>query len=174
MSTDSQKKYTVFLVDDEAMVRRMIEFKLKNRQDLNIQSYSSGEACVENLHQKPDIIILDYHMDTENENNMNGLDTLMKVLEVEPDAKVAMLSSQDNVGVAVDVLKKGAADYIVKNSVFAVNTETAIDKIIQGIELKEEIKELTATIKRDKLLMRGYAVIIFFLVLLAFYFFVIN
>lgn len=168
------RKYKVFIVDDEAMVRRMIEFKLKNREDLEVHSFSSGEKCLENLPMKPDIIILDYHMDTEREGAMNGLNTLLKITETAPDSKVAMLSSQDNVSVAVDVLKKGAVDYIIKNSVFTVNTEIAIDKIIQGIELKDEINELTARIKRDKLLMRGYFIIILTLVLLAFYYFVIR
>lgn len=170
----SRKIYKVFLVDDEAMVRRMLEFKLKGREDLEIFSYSSGEACMENLDKKPDIIILDYHMDTEKENAMNGLETLLKIVENAPDSQVAMLSSQDNVSVAVDVLKKGAVDYIIKNSVFAVNTESSIDKIIQGLELKEEINELSARIKRDKLLMRGYFVIIAFLVVLALYFFLFR
>jgi DNA-binding NarL/FixJ family response regulator len=168
------RKYKIFIVDDEAMVRRMIEFKLKSREDLEVHSFSSGEACLENLSLKPDIIILDYHMDTDKEGAMNGLDTLLKIVDMGTDTKVAMLSSQDNVSVAVDVLKKGAVDYIIKNSVFTVNTESAIDKIIQGIELKDEINELTARIKRDKLLMRGYFVIILTLVLLAFYYFVLR
>lgn len=165
------KKYKVFVVDDEPMVRKMLEFKLRDRDDLDVQAFSSGESCVENLVQKPDIIILDYHMDTDKENAMNGLETLLKIVEVSPDSQVAMLSSQDNVAVAVDVLKKGAVDYIIKNSVFAVNTESSIDKIIQGLELKDEINELTARIKKDKLLMRGYFVIIAVLFLLAIYFF---
>lgn len=170
----SRKIYKVFLVDDEAMVRRMLEFKLKDREDLEVHSYSSGEACMENLNKKPDIIILDYHMDTDKEDAMNGLQTLLKIVENAPDTQVAMLSSQDNVSVAVDVLKKGAVDYIIKNSVFAVNTESSIDKIIQGLELKEEINELSARIKRDKLLMRGYFIIIALLVILALYFFLFR
>lgn len=166
-----KRKYKVFVVDDEPMVRKMLEFKLRDREDLEVQAFSSGEACVENLNQKPNIIILDYHMDTDKEHAMNGLETLLKIVEISPDSQVAMLSSQDNVAVAVDVLKKGAVDYIIKNSVFAVNTESSIDKIIQGLELKEEINELSARIKKDKLLMRGYFVIIAILLLLAIYFF---
>lgn len=163
--------YKVFVVDDEAMVRRMLEFKLKDREDLEVQAFSSGESCIKNLNQNPDIIILDYHMDTDKENAINGLETLLKIVENAPDSHVAMLSSQDNVAVAVDVLKKGAVDYIIKNSVFAVNTESSIDKIIQSLELKEEINELSARIKKDKLLMRGYFIIIAVLLLLAIYFF---
>jgi CheY-like chemotaxis protein len=64
------RKYKVFVVDDEPMVRKMLEFKLKNREDLEIQAFSSGESCVKNLHQRPNIIILDYHMDTNKENAM--------------------------------------------------------------------------------------------------------
>lgn len=167
----SEKVYKVFIVDDEAMVRKMLEFKLKNREDLELHSFSSGESCMESVKTiKPDIVILDYHMDTEKEGAMNGLETLLKLVETTPDSQVAMLSSQDNVSVAVDVLKKGAVDYIIKNSVFGVNTESAIDKIIQGLELKAEINELSSRIKRDKLLMRGYFLIIAVLLLLAIYF----
>lgn len=169
-----QKKYKVFLVDDEMMIRRMIEFKLKERTDLEIHSFPSGEACIENLSLKPEIVILDYHMDVAQEGKMNGLDTLLQIVENAPDVKVAMLSSQDNVSVAVDVLKKGAVDYIVKDNLYALNAEKAIDKIIQGIELKEEIRKLTETIKRDKLLIRGYFAIGVIVALFLFYYFVVR
>ncbi len=171
----NNSQYKVFIVDDEPMIRKMLEFKLKERSDLQVSTFSTGEACLENLEKEgPDIVILDYHMDTVNEKAMNGLATLNKIKEVEPTTKVAMLSSQDNVHVAVDVLKQGAVDYIVKNAVFAVNTESSIDKIIQGLQLQNEIRQLTETIKRDKLMIRGYFVSFLLFLMVAYYLFVVR
>lgn len=162
---NSGKMYKVFLVDDEPMVHKMVSGQLKLIDSLDIKSFYNGEDLISNINQRPDIIVLDFHMDTVKKNAMNGLQTLMKILEFSPETKVIMLSSQDAIGTAVDVLKKGAVDYIVKDGVFGVKAKGAVEKVIQGLELREEIKELTARIKRDKLVMRGFFIIIVFLVI---------
>lgn len=159
------KSYKVFLVDDEPMVHKMVSGQLKLIDTLDIKSFYNGEDLIESIHQRPDIIVLDFHMDTVKENGINGLQTLMKILELSPETKVIMLSSQDAIGTAVSVLKKGAVDYIVKDGVFGVKAKNAVEKVIQGLELKEEIKELTARIKRDKLVMRGFLFIILILLI---------
>ena len=159
------KSYKVFLVDDEPMVHKMVSGQLKLIDTLDIKSFYNGVDLIESIHQRPDIIVLDFHMDTVKENAINGLQTLMKILELSPETKVIMLSSQDAIGTAVSVLKKGAVDYIVKDGVFGVKAKNAVEKVIQGLELKEEIKELTARIKRDKLVMRGFLFIILILLI---------
>jgi len=71
-----------------------------------------------------------------------------------------ILSGQNDIEVAVECLKKGAVDYVVKDMVMNVNLQKIFDKIIKSIELKSEIQSLSQVIKRDKLLMRGYLTII--------------
>lgn len=159
------KTYSVFLVDDEPMVHKMVSGQLKMIDSLDIKSFYNGEDLISNINQRPDIIVLDFHMDTVKKNAMNGLQTLMKIHEFSPETKVIMLSSQDAIGTAVSVLKKGAVDYIVKDGVFGVKAKGAVEKVIQGLELKAEIRELTARIKRDKLIMRGFFFIIIFLLI---------
>jgi len=162
---NSGKTYRVFLVDDEPMVHKMVSGQLKMIDSLDIKSFYNGEDLISNINQRPDIIVLDFHMDTVKKNAMNGLQTLMKIHEFSPETKVIMLSSQDAIGTAVSVLKKGAVDYIVKDGVFGVKAKSAVEKVIQGLELKNEIRELTARIKRDKLIMRGFFFIIIFLLI---------
>ncbi len=159
------KAYKVFLVDDEPMVHKMVSGQLKLIETLDIKSFYNGEDMIASINQRPDIIVLDFHMDTVKKNAMNGLQTLMKILELSPETKVIMLSSQDAIGTAVSVLKKGAVDYIVKDGVFGVKAKSAVEKVIQGLELNAEIKELTARIKRDKLVMRGFLLIILLLLI---------
>lgn len=169
----NKDNFTVFVVDDEMMIRKMIEHRLKKRNDLSVYSYATGEECLEDLETKsPDIVMLDYHMSNNDKHIMNGLEVLQKIKQIEPQTNVAMLSSQDNVGVAVNVLKEGAVDYIIKNALFAVNAESTIDKIIKTLKLNTEIQSLSETIKRDKLMLRGYSLIVILLCLVAYYFFV--
>lgn len=152
-------KYKVFVVDDELLVRKLILQQLKNRTDLEVHAFQNGEDCVSNLHQNPDIVLLDYHLNVFDNDKMNGLDTLEAIKMQNPDTKVTMLSSQENVSIAVALLNKGASNYIVKNNVFPLQAEQSINKVISHLELKEDIRRLTEKMKRDKLLMSGYALV---------------
>lgn len=159
--------YRLAIIDDNPMVRKMVEKIFSPSPDHSLHSYSSGEAFFSEHSSPLDIIILDYHLSTNEEDKiMNGLEILGKIKERIPDAKVIMLSSQGAVSTAVQCLKKGATDYVVKDEVMNVSIKKSVDQIIKSIALKTEITALSQTIKRDKLLMRGYGVIILALLLL--------
>lgn len=157
----TERKYKVFIVDDEKMIHLMLKKQLSEQENLDLHYYENGEEALEALKEEPDMVILDFHMDSEIDGAMNGQQTLMKIKEKAPEVQVIMLSSQEDVSTAVNVLKRGAVDYVVKNKVFPVHTLNSVKKVIQSIELKEQIRELTATVKRDKLLFRGYSLLMF-------------
>jgi DNA-binding NarL/FixJ family response regulator len=64
--------------------------------------------------KKPDVIILDYHLDGIDKNAMNGIETLDKIKEYDSDIPVVMLSSQDKIDVAISCMHHKAFDYVVK------------------------------------------------------------
>jgi CheY-like chemotaxis protein len=63
--------------------------------------------------KKPDVIILDYHLDGIDKNAMNGIETLDKIKEYDSDIPVVMLSSQE-IDVAISCMHHKAFDYVVK------------------------------------------------------------
>ncbi len=162
--------YRVFFVDDESMILKMLERHFANDSRLELFSYSSGEACLKSLANQPDVIILDYNLSDGNAGKIDGLETLEKIKEQYPRAEVVMLSSQMDIKVAVNSLKKGAVDYVVKDQAMQFSIEKAIDSILKSKELKSEINQLSQVIKRDKLLIKGYSVITLFLIGLLSYF----
>jgi len=71
MSKD--KKVKLFLVDDDAMYLKLLEIEFIQSADFQVESYATGEVCIKNLSQEPDIIILDYNLNSVDKSAMNGL-----------------------------------------------------------------------------------------------------
>jgi len=120
MSNDNKIK--LFLVDDDALFLKSLEIEFLENGDFEIETYATGDLCLENLSHNPDVIILDYLLDGIDRNAMNGLDTLDKIKEYNPDIPVVMLSSQDRIDVAINCMHHKAFDYVVKS-------ETAFHRI---------------------------------------------
>src|SRR6185312_1396360 len=99
---------TIFLVDDDLAYLYPLGFYLQRNTDHNIFCYRSGEECIENLHRLPDLIILDYNLNPEKPNTLNGLDVLREVKAHNPKTTVIMLSGRDTYQGVVDSIKLGA------------------------------------------------------------------
>src|SRR4051794_20803423 len=95
-----ENKINVFLVDDDALFLKSLENEFLHHTDFTVETFATGELCLENLSHNPDVIILDYHLNGIDENAMNGIETLDKIKAINPDIPVVMLSSQDKIDVA--------------------------------------------------------------------------
>ena len=85
------EKVKIFLVDDNALLLKSLEIEFLEHTDFIVETYPTGETCLANLSHKPDVIILDYHLDGIEKNAMNGMATLDKIKEYNneiPDALV--------------------------------------------------------------------------------------
>jgi len=78
----------------------------------NLHFYTTGESCLDDLDKRPSVIVLDYNLDGE----MNGLDTLQKVRDVNPDVYVILFSSQKGLNTKEIFLQYGSFDFLEKNS----------------------------------------------------------
>ena len=77
MQEENKKK--LFLVDDDRLFLKSLEIEFMEHADFSIKTFATGEQCVENLSQSPDIIILDYHLDGIDKTAMNGIEALDKI-----------------------------------------------------------------------------------------------
>jgi two-component system, OmpR family, response regulator len=111
----SKDKIKLFLVDDDAVFLKLLEIEFLENADFTIETYPTGEKCIENLSHNPDVIILDYQLDGISKSAMNGIETLDKIKAFNPDIPVIMLSSQDKIEVAIDCMHHRAFDYVVKS-----------------------------------------------------------
>ena len=114
MYTSRNLKITI-IDDDPAMTEMLKDFYIKSFPGSILTTYSSGETALQGIFFEPDIIILDYHLDSTNAEAMNGLQVLKKLKDQFSNVPILFLSSQEKSEVAANTMKYGAYDYIVKN-----------------------------------------------------------
>jgi two-component system OmpR family response regulator len=127
---------TIFIVDDDSMQSDMMQDYLSKYKTFKFHVFNSGEECLKNLSLKPQIIFLDYNFDNAGVLAMNGVDILKEIKSQSPDTEVVMVSGQDKIEVAVNSMKYGAFDYIVKGESAFYRSENVIFNIIRRLKLQ--------------------------------------
>ena len=116
----------VFFVDDDKMILNLLEYTFKSRSGIEVKTFFSGEECLENLHLKPDLVVLD-HLFPDDTGQLSGLDVIKKMRQADEKVAIIVLSSQQDENLIPEFLKSGAKQYISKDDYF-------IDALIESIE----------------------------------------
>jgi two-component system OmpR family response regulator len=119
----------IFLVDDEPIQNEMLKDYLSERFLYTIKLFDSGEEALKHMDLNPVIVVLDFHLSADKPNAMNGVEILKKIKEKNPDTDVIMLSGQDKIEVAIDSMKFGAHDYVVKGETGFTRVENALNNV---------------------------------------------
>jgi two-component system OmpR family response regulator len=134
----NEKQMKLFLVDDDVVFLKSMEIDFLQHHFL-VETFSSGEAAIDNIASLPDIVILDYHLDGIEGNAMNGLDTLDKIKAFNPEIPVIILSSQDKIEVAVNCMRHKAFDYVVKSETAFVRLQKIITAILKYQTMEKQL-----------------------------------
>jgi len=135
----NDKKIKLFLVDDDALFLKSLEIEFLRHADFTIDTFATGELCLANLSHDPDIIILDYLLDSIDKNAMNGIETLDKIKAFNPDISVVMLSAQDKIDVAINCMHHRAFDYVVKSETAFIRLQKIITTIFRYKKMEKEL-----------------------------------
>jgi len=135
----NNEKIKLFLVDDDAVFLKSLEIDFLEHADFSIETFTTGEICMDNLSHDPDVIILDYFLDGIDVNAMNGIETLDKIKAYNQDIPVVILSSQDKIDVAINCMHHRAFDYVVKSETAFVRLQKIITTIFRYKKMEKEL-----------------------------------
>ena len=135
----NEERIKLFLVDDDALHLKLLEIEFLEHANFEIETYPTGELCLANMSRKPDVIILDYMLNGIEKNAINGIQTLDKIKEINPEVPVIMLSSQDKIDVAVDCMHHKAIDYVVKSETAFLRLQKIITSIFQYKKIEKQL-----------------------------------
>ena len=131
-------KSKVFIVEDDMMYSKMLGYKLSMDPDFDVEVFNDGASFLKKLHLNPSVVTLDHSLP-----DISGLDLLKKIKKDYPSVNVVVLSAQEDLSIAVEMLKEGAYDYIIKDT-------GSLDKIWQLVHhatekrnLQQEVELLT-------------------------------
>ena len=124
----------VFIVEDNVMYAKTLEASIKAHfpQVTNIRLFPVGETCLPELHHNPDLIIMDYFLDTKYTDAETGLENIKKIRAEKSESNIVILSSQSDIAVVVEAIKTYECSYIKKD-------EQAFER------LQEILKDIYAT-----------------------------
>ncbi|HYG03424.1 MAG TPA: sigma-54 dependent transcriptional regulator [Chryseosolibacter sp.] len=133
----------IFVVEDDPAYAKFLKYVLGLNPDYEVDFFTTGKECLDNLHKNPAIITLDYSLpDTAGEK------VLQHIRSHDPNINVIIVSAQEKIGTAVDLLKSGAYDYIIKDHetkdrlINSINNARNKTQLIKEIDfLKKEISE---------------------------------
>jgi len=129
--------YHIFIVEDDKWYGEILQYHLSLNPDYQITRFMNGKDCLNQLHQKPDLITIDYSLP-----DMNGAELLKKVQQVSPGMPVIVISGQEDIATAIDLYKKGISDYIVKDDHTKDMLWNAVNRIRENQSLKKEVEIL--------------------------------
>ncbi len=131
------KSYKIFIVEDDPWYGEILEYHLSLNPDYEIFRFKNGKECLSNLQKKPDLITVDYSLP-----DINGAELFKQIHQINPELPVIFISAQEDVSTAVELLKSGVSDYIVKDDNTKNVLWNTVIKIRENQSLKKEVEEL--------------------------------
>lgn len=125
-------KIRLLLVDDEKDFTDTLKQRLEIRDFAVAVAYSGDQALTEFNKDETDIVILDVLMP-----GLSGIETLERFKETAPLIEVIMLTGHATIENAIEGMKKGAYDYLMK----PVETEELVEKINDAYKIKQAHEE---------------------------------
>ncbi len=129
--------YRIFIVEDDVWYGELLRHHLSLNPDYEIELFPTAKDFLAQLYKNPDVVCLDFSLP-----DMSGAKLLARIKAENSSVPVVIISGQEEISVAVDLLKSGATDYIIKGD----NTRDLLWKSLQRIrensELKREVEDL--------------------------------
>ena len=123
------KAKRIFVVDDDPMIRTALEDYLTRVVPHQVTCFNTGEDCLNHLADGVDIIVLDYQLNSVQKDAADGLEILETIKKYYPHVHVIMLSSQEKYSTAMQTIKKGAEQYVIKDKMAFENVANIIKEL---------------------------------------------
>jgi Response regulator containing CheY-like receiver, AAA-type ATPase, and DNA-binding domains len=136
---EEKDQVKVLVVEDDPAYSKFLRYVLSLNPDFDCDFYSTGKEFLNNLYtKKPAVVTLDYSLP-----DLSGEQVLKAIRDFDPSISVIIISAQEKIGTAVELLKLGAFDYITKD-------EDAKDRILNSIKNARNKNSLIREIDRLK------------------------
>lgn len=132
--------FKIFIVEDEMVFAKIIAHHLSLNPDYEVEIFTNGKQCLHNLYKNPSVITLDYNMP-----GLSGLEVLNKIKEFNPELPVIIVSGQKDISTAVELLKQGAYDYVLKDD----DTKERLWNIIRNIKEHHKLKQKVLVLEQE-------------------------
>jgi DNA-binding NtrC family response regulator len=136
-------EFKIFVCEDDAWYADFLAYQIELNPDYEVKKFHSGKDLLAALHEQPQVVTLDYTLpDYTGEN-------LVKLIKKEcPQTEIIIISGQSDISVAINLLKNGVNDYLVKDNDIKERLWNSLLKIREQSKLKDKIEKLTQEVSK--------------------------
>jgi DNA-binding NtrC family response regulator len=134
----------VYIVEDDKWYADFLSYHIKMNPENQVEIFENGESFKKALNKKPDVVCLDFNLPDN-----NGEKLLKKTKSASPNTEVVIISGQEDIKVAIELMNLGAYDYILKDEETSTRIWSTLIKIKEKSQLVTKVKELRKELKSD-------------------------
>ncbi len=138
-------KYNIGIVEDNMVIGNIVAWELSQDPNYEIKWFQTGEELLQEKEFNSDLVLLDYELNSKEEEAMNGLQILKQL----KDIPVIVMSAQKEIQVAVKLIRNGVCDYIVKDENITDQVRKSVSEVLEYKEESQEVELLKAKKKTD-------------------------
>lgn len=129
--------FKLFIVEDDPWYGQILQYHLSLNPDYEVYLFETARDCLSHMHEQPDLITVDFSLP-----DMSGDRLFKEIRKFNPSIPVVVISSQEDIRVAVSLLKAGVSDYLVKDESTKDLLWNRVIKIRENETLKVELENL--------------------------------
>jgi len=129
--------FSIVIVEDDPWYGQLLQYHLSLNPDYQVTLYTSGQELLRNLNSLPDVVTIDFGLP-----DMEGRELLRRIRERQPDLPIIVISAQSKITTAVELLRMGASDYLVKDEYTKDLLWNAVLKIRETSRLRQQVQQL--------------------------------
>lgn len=138
-------KHKIAIVEDSKLMGSLVSWELSQNPNYQVEWFATGEDFFNQERFQPDLIILDYELNGKVAYAANGLEIINRLQET----PVIVISAQKNIQIAIDFIRKGVCDYVVKDSNITRTISKSVKEVLSHKESKEQMARCSQSKRTD-------------------------
>ncbi len=132
---------TIYIIEDNELYAKSLQTFIANRfqQITSIKTFRIGELCLIELHNNPDIVIVDYYLNSKYPDALDGLEIIKQIKAKKPKTHIIVVSGQEKINVVSEAIKEYDCLYVEKDRSSFEKVAQHIDELLEAsLEHTEE------------------------------------
>lgn len=135
--------FKIFVVEDDKILARRMSYELEMNPDFEVEMFYDGDSFLRHLDENPDVVTLDYFLP-----DTTGAEILQKIKAYNSNIPVLVISGQKDVSVALNLMKDGAYDYMVKSDDMIKKLRNVMFNIQEKVMLEHKVRVLEKEVQK--------------------------
>jgi DNA-binding NtrC family response regulator len=137
MEQEINQPFKIWIVEDDEWYSEFLKYSISMIPEYEATVFRNGKDLLAQLHERPDVITLDFNLpDTD------GATLLKKIKSTDSDIQVLMISKQENMNTALELLRSGAYDYFIKSDDLRDKLLNTLQHLFKQRSLQNRIQSL--------------------------------